>query len=46
MGNGREAGILAPERQNSFRLLRGIAERLPLEDATADAVAWREEEEN
>ncbi|CAK9028173.1 Methyltransferase-like protein 7A (Protein AAM-B) [Durusdinium trenchii] len=36
--NAKKAGILTPERGNSLRLVRGIAERLPVADQSADAV--------
>lgn len=41
LDNAKKAGILKPERHNSLRLVRGIAESLPVEDNVADAVAWQ-----
>ena len=40
LDNARKAGILNSERQNSLRLVRGIAESLPVGDQVADAEAW------
>ncbi|CAL1170837.1 unnamed protein product [Cladocopium goreaui] len=38
LDNAQKAGILNSERQNSLRLVRGIAESLPVGDQVADAV--------
>ena len=40
LDNARKADILNSERQNSLRLVRGIAESLPVGDQVADAEAW------
>jgi len=40
LDNAQKAGILNSERQNSLRLVRGIAESLPVGDQVADAETW------
>ena len=41
LDNAKKAGILTSERHNSLRLVRGIAESLPVGDHTVDADTWR-----
>jgi len=36
--NAEAAGILQPERKNSLRVVHGVAEALPLDTSSADAV--------
>ena len=39
LANAKKVGLLDPERQNSVRFVKGIAEALPLQDKVADAAA-------
>ncbi|CAJ1399652.1 unnamed protein product [Effrenium voratum] len=41
LDNAKRANLLVPERGNRLRLVQGVAEALPLEDAAADAAAMQ-----